>query len=328
MSTNQRMNNTMKARAMVSFLLTVFLLQQTSHAFITTTTTKSTTKSTLRPLRNPAERLLERSKQPTTSSILLQLSSSPENNDIDGPKDQPEIRFSRSSSSSSSETSSSIIDGSDDEVTKSSSSSAAAAAATNTINERLMAELKEAEQKERFGARSAAGKKMGLVDGFGRRRKTDEEVKAAIAEARDLNGVNPIVAILGSFFAFGVAAILWISTNKLGVWFALHPPDTDIYFAIRTAQVFRNVVMGMISLASGFFGVTGLGIFLLGVRVGYGVMTGELDPTPIKKPTTLGKQEDDASVDFSNVWDLMMNKKPTRRGGGGKGKNDNDLFGI
>ena len=184
-------------------------------------------------------------------------------------------------------------------------------AATNTINERLMAELQEAEETERFGAK---GKKLSLVDGFGRTRKSDAEMKIAIAEARDLNGVNPLVAIGGSFFAFGVAAALWIATNKLGGYFASNPPDTEVYFVVRTAQVFRNVVMGMISLASGFFGVTGLGIFGMGVRVGYGVMTGELDPTPIKTRSTPTKE----SVDMGNMMDLMMNKKPGRRGGGKK----------
>ena len=73
--------------------------------------------------------------------------------------------------------------------------------------------------------------------------------------------------------------------------------------------------MGMISLASGFFGVTGLGIFGMGVRVGYGVMTGELDPTPIKSRTAKAKE---SSVDFGNMMNLMMNKKPGRRGGGKK----------
>jgi hypothetical protein len=68
----------------------------------------------------------------------------------------------------------------------------------------------------------------------------------------------------------------------------------------------RNVIIAIVSLASGFFGVTGLGIFLLGVRVAYGVATGELDPMPIKK----SKQEE---IEMPNVWDLMMNKKPGRR---------------
>lgn len=191
-------------------------------------------------------------------------------------------------------------------------------AATNTINERLLTEVKEAERKERTGAKSTAGKKLGLVDGYGRSRKTDEEREAAIAEARDLNGVNSAVAIGGSFFAFGVAVILWIATNKLGTFFASHPPETDVYFVQRTAQVFRNVVMGLISLASGFFGVTGLGIFGMGVRVAYGVMTGELDPTPIKQNKSAAAAQTKETVDLSNIWELMTNKTTRRRNRGEK----------
>jgi hypothetical protein len=186
-------------------------------------------------------------------------------------------------------------------------------AATNTVNERLLAELKEAENKEKFGARSSYGKKLGL-DGFGRSRKTDAEIEASIAAARDLNGVNPVVAITGSFFALGVAAGLWYATKELGTFFVTNPIESDVYFVQRSAQVVRNVAMGLISLASGFFGVTGLGIFLLGVRVAYGVLIGELDPTPIKQ------NQQQEKVDVPNVWDLMMNKKPGRRGGGKGGR--------
>jgi hypothetical protein len=192
-------------------------------------------------------------------------------------------------------------------------------AATNTVNERLLAELKAAENKEKFGARTAAGEKLRLINGFGRARKTDEEIQASIEAARDLNGVNPIVAILGSFFALGVAAGLWWATGQLATFFALHPVDTEVYFVVRASQVVRNIAMGLISLASGFFGVTGLGIFLLGVRVAYGVIIGELDPTPIVQ-----NQKD--QVGMPNVWDLMLNKKPSRRGG--RDSNDDNPFGI
>ena len=133
-----------------------------------------------------------------------------------------------------------------------------------------------------------------------------------------MNGVNPVVAIVGSLFALGTAFGLWIATNKLGLFFATHPVDSEVYFVVRSSQVVRNVAMGLISLASGFFGVTGLGIFLLGVRVAYGVATGELDPTPIK-------QNQKEKVDMPNVWDLMLNKKPNRRG---SRKDDNNPFGI
>jgi len=195
-------------------------------------------------------------------------------------------------------------------------SASESAAATGTINDRLMAEVKAASDKEKYGARSAAGRKLGL-SAF-KSEKTQEEREAAIAAARDLNGVNPVVAILGSFAALGFAAALWWATTYLGEFFAMHPViETDAYFLQRLQSVFRNVVMGLASLASGFFGVTGFGIFLLGVRVAYGVSTGELDPTPIKK----AKKDE---IEMPNVMDLMMNKKPSRR----RGSNDNNPFGI
>lgn len=178
------------------------------------------------------------------------------------------------------------------------------AAVTKTINERLIEEVREATEQEKFGARSSIGKKLGL-DSF-RSEKTDEERQAAIEEARNLNGVNPLVALTGAAFSLAAAGGLWALTIFLAEYFTLHPVESDAYFIQRAAAVFRNVVMGLVSLASGFFGVTGLGIMLLGVRVGYGVMTGELDPTPIKR----SKQEE---LDMPNVWDLMMNKKPGRR---------------
>lgn len=177
-------------------------------------------------------------------------------------------------------------------------------AATGTVNERLLAELEQVADKEKYGARSPMGKKLGL-ESF-RSSKTDQEREAAIQEARNLNGVNPIVAIGGSLFALAAAAALWWLTNYLAEFFALHPVDSDVYFVSRVSAVFRNVAMGLVSLASGFFGVTGLGILLLGLRVAYGVATGELDPTPLKK-----NKED--QVELPNVWDLMLNKKPDRR---------------
>ena len=190
------------------------------------------------------------------------------------------------------------------ESTNDPSAATTTAAATGTVNERLLAELQEATDKEKFGTRSALGKKLGL-DTF-KSDKTDAERAAAVAAARDLNGVNPLVALAGSVVALGGAAGLWWLTNWLGAFFAFHPVDTDVYFIQRASLVFRNVVMGLASLASGFFGVTGLGIFLLGVRVAYGVAIGELDPTPIKN------NKSTKELEMPNVLDLMMGKKPGR----------------
>ena len=181
-------------------------------------------------------------------------------------------------------------------------------AATNTINERLLAELQQQQDTIQNGPKSALGKKLGTA--FLRPQKTEEERQAAIEEARNLNGVNPVVAISASFAALGIAYGLWIFTSFLGELFLSHPLETDVYAVQRLASVFRNVVMGLFSLMSGFFGVTGLGVFLLGVRVAYGVLIGELDPTPIKKPKR-GKEE--AKLNLPEVWDFMTGKKPGRR---------------
>ncbi|KAL7544235.1 hypothetical protein ACHAWF_007613 [Thalassiosira exigua] len=193
-------------------------------------------------------------------------------------------------------------------------------AATSTVNERLLSEIQASVEKEKYGS---GGKGRDYFKDF-RSEKTEEERQRSIEEARDLNGVNPLVCIGGAAFAWACAGALWFFTTYLGVLFASHPLETDAYFVERLAGVFRNMVMGLSSLASGFFGVVGIGIFLLGVRVAYGVVTGELDPTPVRTP----KGEE---VVLPDIWGLMMGKKPNRRGKGGlggSGGRDDNPFGL
>jgi Protein of unknown function (DUF3082) len=216
--------------------------------------------------------------------------------------------------------------GDDDSVVDDADNIEIGQAATGTVNERLLLELQEAAAKEKSGSgrRSSLGKKLGLDEGFRFGRKTDSERQAAIEEARDLNGVDPLVTAAGSVFALVCAFALWKATNVVGVFFALHPVESDAIFIQRTATVFRNVVVGLVSLASGFFGVTGLGILLLTFRVAYGVLTGELDPTPIKKAGKKAGNDNDA-LELPNVLDLMLNKRPKRRGSSSDNK---DNFGL
>ena len=181
-----------------------------------------------------------------------------------------------------------------------------AKAATSTVNERLMSEIQASVDDQKYGTNK---KNREYFREF-RSQKTEEERRRSIEEAKDLNGVNPLVCIGGAAFAWACAGGLWFFTTYLGVLFASHPLETDIYFIQRLTGVFRNAVMGLSSLASGFFGVVGIGIFLLGIRVAYGVMTGELDPTHIKRP----KSDEIAMPD---VWSLMMGKS-NKRGKGGR----------
>ncbi len=141
-------------------------------------------------------------------------------------------------------------------------------AKTNTVNERLMAELQAATDAER-GPKTKMGERF--KNSFQYTEKTDQERELALEQARDLNGVNPTVTILASFFAFGMAFGLWTLTQFLAELFLTHPMSPDAPYAFtRIASVFRNAIMGLTSLASGFSLVSGLGVFLLGVRVAYG----------------------------------------------------------
>ena len=155
--------------------------------------------------------------------------------------DDVEKRFTAASTDKSE-----IIVASGESLTENASSSKAA---TSTINERLMSELQAAVEKEKYGSK----KKREYFKEF-RSRKTEEERRRSIEEAKDLNGVNPLVCIGGAAFAWSCAGVLWLFTTYLGVVFASHPLETDIYFIQRLTSVFRNVVMGLTSLASGFFG--------------------------------------------------------------------------
>lgn len=321
------------------------LSSEVTSAYITTTTTTKSSSNVIHPSSSlsfpyPVRSVVSLSSRMTKRRVNFKQTTSSlhasneEDGDDSRPADgssmtdvkisEPELKFARSQPSESTINLDELVSKKSKAHGDDGDSNSPTEAATNTINERLMAELKAAENRERFGESASGGKKgrkLSIVDGFGRPRKTDEEIRAAIEKARDLNGVNPIVAILGSLFALGGAALLWYGTNQLGIFFAEHPVESEVYFVVRTSQVVRNMAMGLISLASGFFGVTGIGILGLGIRVAYGVMTGELDPTPIQQPHS--KQD---KTDTPNVWDLMMNKKPGRRGGGKK--SDNNPFGV
>jgi len=197
------------------------------------------------------------------------------------------------------------------------------AAAVNTVNERLLAELNAASEREVSGKNS---KRRAIVNEV-RSRKSDAEREKAIEEARNLNGVNPAVAMVGGILAMVVAFFIWEFTTT---WVAAHLPVlnevTTPYAALRLASLFRNVVMGGMSLASGFFGVTGLGIFCLGIRVAYGVLQGELDPTPLASSSADDK--DSNGLVLPGAWDLMMGKNPTdRRQRKNNNKNDKPPFG-
>ena len=260
---------------------------------------------------NAFQVILKPARSTTTSSARRTvhcLSSKNDDIDLSATKSQIELLGDNSNSSSDNNVESFIM------------TPTTGAAKTGTVNERLIAELQQATLLEKSGittsssVRNGKSNKLSEAASFFKSSKTDAERRAAIAEAQDLNGVNPITTLFGAIFALACAVGLWLLTQTLAAYFALHPSDSDIYFVERVTLLSRNIIMGLSALASGFFGVTGIGILLLAIRVGYGVVTGELDPTPIVSSNQSNKAGDDnMKVDMSNVWDMMMNKS-TKKG--------------
>lgn len=94
----------------------------------------------------------------------------------------------------------------------------------------------------------------------------------------DLNGINPIIPLLFSAFPALMAYAGWRASSYLTANFAIQFIDSEIYPVQRLAIVLRNVVVGITTLATGFTGAIGLGLFAMGIAVAIGVMKGELDP--------------------------------------------------
>jgi len=115
-----------------------------------------------------------------------------------------------------------------------------------------------------------------------------EAQKQIVQEEVDLNGVDPIACVLGAAPVGALSYGFWTFTQRAAEWFLANPVETDFYPAQRLGFVFQAAVVGLSSLAAGIFGFTGLGILLLGLRVAFGVLTGELDPND--KSRTTGKR--------------------------------------
>ncbi|CAE7322806.1 SLC2A3 [Symbiodinium sp. CCMP2592] len=115
-----------------------------------------------------------------------------------------------------------------------------------------------------------------------------EDQKRIVQQEVDLNGIDPTACFVGAAPVAALSYGFWTFTSRSAEWFYNHPVESEFYPVQRLGLVFQAAVVGLSSLASGIFGFTALGIFLLGVRVSIGVLSGELDPAD--KSKGLGKR--------------------------------------
>lgn len=94
----------------------------------------------------------------------------------------------------------------------------------------------------------------------------------------DLNGIEPYKPFLFAILP-GLFCLVGFEVSKyLAGHFVVAFVDSDLYPVQRIAIVSRNLIVGIVTLASGFSGVVSLGLFCMGVAVTLGVVKGELDP--------------------------------------------------
>lgn len=101
----------------------------------------------------------------------------------------------------------------------------------------------------------------------------------------DISGVNPASAFLGAAGAAICSYAAWYMLNSTIRFAVLHPMDEQIYIVQRVTTVIRTALVSLFALASGFSGVTSLGLTLLGLRTSYAAITGEFVKSSKSKPS-------------------------------------------
>lgn len=132
-----------------------------------------------------------------------------------------------------------------------------------------------------------------------------EDQKRIVRKEVDLNGINPLDCLIGAVPVAALSYGSWQLTNGVAAWFNEHPVMLDFYPAQRLAIAIELLLVALSSLGAGIFGFTALGLFALGLRVAYGVATGELDPD--QAPTGPVEQ---STID--KVSDLLSGKTEDR----------------
>ena len=126
----------------------------------------------------------------------------------------------------------------------------------------------------------------------------EDVVAPILGYKEDLDGVNPFFALFGAACVWAASFGMWSLTQYLAVFFGTHPLAEDTFYAIqRIALIVRTMVVAGAALGAGIFGLTGLGLFLMGGRVAVGVATGELDMSK-RSDTAVDKQ-------FRAIKDLL-----------------------
>jgi hypothetical protein len=78
---------------------------------------------------------------------------------------------------------------------------------------------------------------------------------------------TPLNCILGAIVAGILAFALYKMTQSIALSFALKPITSDNSIVVRLSIAIRTLVIGMVTMATGIFGLCSAGLFGLGMQL-------------------------------------------------------------
>lgn len=78
---------------------------------------------------------------------------------------------------------------------------------------------------------------------------------------------TPLQCVIGALIAGAIAFGAYFLTQSIAQSFADNPFHTDNMLALRIAIAVRTLVVGIVALATGVFGIAGLGLLALGLQL-------------------------------------------------------------
>ncbi|MGL5060958.1 MAG: DUF3082 domain-containing protein [Microcoleus sp.] len=99
-----------------------------------------------------------------------------------------------------------------------------------------------------------------------------EENSQSISPAADSLSVKPQPTVLRCFMGSLIASVfacgLYSLTMSIALSFASKPVHSDNITVIKIGVAVRTLVVGMVALGTGVFGIAALGLLLLGLQIG------------------------------------------------------------
>lgn len=93
---------------------------------------------------------------------------------------------------------------------------------------------------------------------------------------QEMAGINPLSPLAGAAGAALMSTAAWQMLLATVNFAVMHPMDDRIYIVQRVAVVIRTTLVCLFALGSGISGLTSVGLVLVGLRLAYAHLSGEL----------------------------------------------------